>query len=407
MRNASSAARRVDQLGDLRPLLLDLGDDRADRLVDERDPEFFDAGHVRKHRAVFAARARRAGRRRPASARANSRRSACSGSDSAIWTPASTPAIAPSPSTSAARQRTFPYSRWRQTPAAAVGRIASSERRLGVQLRQAEHERQRRHEQDPAADAEQAREHARGQPEHRRQRERPHQTSSQIAMPARSAAKPSESVRACEPLLQAGAEDGADRRRAGRRPPRRRASARRGTRSVTAPTSAISPIAASDVAIAGRSLKWAIRISSGTTTIPPPTPKRALKRPATRPMSEVAHRRILRGVEDRLARLRSEPGRAAVLLDVDGTLAPIVARPELAVVPEETRAEVRRLAGALRAGRVRQRPARRGGGAARRRRGRRLRRRPRARARSRGRAVARGAAAVRRARTGRGSRTRA
>ena len=60
---------------------------------------------------------------------------------------------------------------------------------------------------------------------------------------------------------------------------------------------------------------------------------------------EVAHRRILRGVEDRLARLRSEPGRAAVLLDVDGTLAPIVARPELAAVPEETREEVRRLAG--------------------------------------------------------------
>ena len=34
-----------------------------------------------------------------------------------------------------------------------------------------------------------------------------------------------------------------------------------------------------------------------------------------------------------------------MLLDVDGTLAPIVARPELAAVPEETRAEVRRLAG--------------------------------------------------------------
>jgi len=50
-------------------------------------------------------------------------------------------------------------------------------------------------------------------------------------------------------------------------------------------------------------------------------------------------------VEDRLARLRSEPGLAAVLLDVDGTLAPIVARPELAVVPDETRAEVRRLVG--------------------------------------------------------------
>ncbi|HEY8842491.1 MAG TPA: trehalose-phosphatase, partial [Gaiellaceae bacterium] len=32
-----------------------------------------------------------------------------------------------------------------------------------------------------------------------------------------------------------------------------------------------------------------------------------------------------------------------MLLDVDGTLAPIVARPELAEVPEETRTELRRL----------------------------------------------------------------
>ncbi len=50
-------------------------------------------------------------------------------------------------------------------------------------------------------------------------------------------------------------------------------------------------------------------------------------------------------MDDALARLREEPTRAAVLLDVDGTLAPIVARPELAAVPEETRAEVQRLAG--------------------------------------------------------------
>jgi trehalose 6-phosphate phosphatase len=35
-----------------------------------------------------------------------------------------------------------------------------------------------------------------------------------------------------------------------------------------------------------------------------------------------------------LARLRAEPARAAVLTDVDGTLAPIVARPEQAVVPK-------------------------------------------------------------------------
>jgi trehalose 6-phosphate phosphatase len=48
-------------------------------------------------------------------------------------------------------------------------------------------------------------------------------------------------------------------------------------------------------------------------------------------------------VEDALARLSEDPALAAVLLDVDGTLAPIVARPELAEVPEQTRAELRRL----------------------------------------------------------------
>jgi trehalose 6-phosphate phosphatase len=44
-----------------------------------------------------------------------------------------------------------------------------------------------------------------------------------------------------------------------------------------------------------------------------------------------------------LALLAERPAEAAILLDVDGTLAPIVARPELATVPEETRAELRRL----------------------------------------------------------------
>jgi trehalose 6-phosphate phosphatase len=47
---------------------------------------------------------------------------------------------------------------------------------------------------------------------------------------------------------------------------------------------------------------------------------------------------------DLLARLAAEPAGAALLLDVDGTLAPIVARPEDATVPEETRAELERLA---------------------------------------------------------------
>jgi trehalose 6-phosphate phosphatase len=48
--------------------------------------------------------------------------------------------------------------------------------------------------------------------------------------------------------------------------------------------------------------------------------------------------------DDLLQRLVAEPERAAILLDVDGTLAPIVAQPGDARVPEATRAELARLA---------------------------------------------------------------
>jgi trehalose 6-phosphate phosphatase len=41
--------------------------------------------------------------------------------------------------------------------------------------------------------------------------------------------------------------------------------------------------------------------------------------------------------------LREAPRRSALVLDVDGTLAPIVIQPELAAVPDSTRAELRRL----------------------------------------------------------------
>ena len=49
--------------------------------------------------------------------------------------------------------------------------------------------------------------------------------------------------------------------------------------------------------------------------------------------------------DELLERLREEPRRAAIILDVDGVLAPIVDRPEDSRVPEETREELRRLAG--------------------------------------------------------------
>ncbi len=46
-----------------------------------------------------------------------------------------------------------------------------------------------------------------------------------------------------------------------------------------------------------------------------------------------------------LARLAEDPGRAAILLDVDGVLAPIVDVPHDAAVPDETREVLRRLHG--------------------------------------------------------------
>jgi trehalose 6-phosphate phosphatase len=59
------------------------------------------------------------------------------------------------------------------------------------------------------------------------------------------------------------------------------------------------------------------------------------------------HGRIVRTVtgDQLLGRLAEAPELAAILLDVDGTLAPIVARPEDARVPDDARAELARLAG--------------------------------------------------------------
>jgi trehalose 6-phosphate phosphatase len=95
-------------------------------------------------------------------------------------------------------------------------------------------------------------------------------------------------------------------------------------------------------------------------TTPPPTPNNALKNPAARPMrtsrTAVSYgadalvplhsgpRRVtLACSADLLARLAEDPARAALFLDVDGVLAPIVARPEDARVPDETRTELSRL----------------------------------------------------------------
>jgi trehalose 6-phosphate phosphatase len=93
-------------------------------------------------------------------------------------------------------------------------------------------------------------------------------------------------------------------------------------------------------------------MKSGTMTVPPPTPNRPLKTPAAaaiaasfsvrlRGMPAIIGRvSVAAPLDEALEPLRSEPSRAAVLLDVDGTLAPIVRHADDAHVPEPTRAQL-------------------------------------------------------------------
>lgn len=86
--------------------------------------------------------------------------------------------------------------------------------------------------------------------------------------------------------------------------------------------------------------------------MPPPTPKSPLKAPAAVPITaslsnlSLGKAAILDDVPgpaeqlslaERLEPLRRDPAASAILTDLDGTLAPIVARPELVGVPERTR----------------------------------------------------------------------
>src|SRR4029450_6557970 len=93
-------------------------------------------------------------------------------------------------------------------------------------------------------------------------------------------------------------------------------------------------------------------MSRGTITVPPPTPNRPLNTPAAVPITPSFSQRArgmsghTRGVSaavtlgDLLAPVRDDPPGSAVLLDVDGTLAPIVRHAADASVPEPTRARL-------------------------------------------------------------------
>src|SRR3954462_4937547 len=108
-------------------------------------------------------------------------------------------------------------------------------------------------------------------------------------------------------------------------------------------------MAARDVPVASFVPKPSQSTSSGTITDPPPTPNRPLNTPAAVPIAPSVSQRPrvtaghTRGVTaaatlaEQLAPLRADPDRSAVLLDVDGTLAPIVRHAEEAGVPGAVR----------------------------------------------------------------------
>src|SRR3954467_6989901 len=105
-------------------------------------------------------------------------------------------------------------------------------------------------------------------------------------------------------------------------------------------------MAPSDVPGAPRSPNPSQSTSNGTITVPPPTPKSPEKTPAAVPMAASRRVRIagiLRRVpaasalDELIAPLRADPANSAILLDVDGVLAPIVEQPDDAHMPETTR----------------------------------------------------------------------
>src|SRR5690242_943195 len=96
-------------------------------------------------------------------------------------------------------------------------------------------------------------------------------------------------------------------------------------------------------------------------TLPPPTPSSPLNAPPAVPIAASFRVRdsSMAGdttamqsaeadggeLEHLLAPLKDDPAKSAVLTDIDGTIAPIVLKPEDAAVPEHTRELLKTLAG--------------------------------------------------------------
>src|SRR4051794_32325757 len=155
-------------------------------------------------------------------------------------------------------------------------------RGLGVELREAE-PGQDGDEEDAAADPEETRQDPRDDAERDGEQIVAHCSSIRIAIATRSAAKRNESVRTgsrCWSVVPPSAPNAAgiptSAAYAGLTWPC--------ATYVTTPAVAVIPIAASEVAVAERSSQPPTRRSSGTITIPPPTPNSALKKPAVSPM---------------------------------------------------------------------------------------------------------------------------
>jgi len=219
-----------------------------------------------------------------------------------------------------------------QTPTRTVGMIASSEVASAWSCVSPE-PGERRHEEDAPADAEEPARGRRREPEQGREGVR-HCRSIRIAMAVRRPANRNDSVRTGRALLEDAAAGPGGRTRAGTPTSQRvlgldplRA---RHTR-FTAGRPRLCRRCERRRPLQGRRSAMRDEQEHRHDHDAPPTPNSALKKPAARPTGSGARglaTRVAATTEPLLDRLTAAPGEAAIFLDFDGVLAPIVERPE-------------------------------------------------------------------------------
>jgi trehalose 6-phosphate phosphatase len=227
------------------------------------------------------------------------------------------------------------------------GREDGKQRRgFGLDLAEVGDENERRHEEDAAANAVEAREYACPQAEHGEEQDLQHLDREVHADGSEEGCEAEGERLGGQALLKPRAGDGADRGRHAEESGVERADLR--VEGIGDHADECDEADCRERRRHGGPLEDVSREEKERHDDDPATnPEERAEEARNQADGEQPHRLILRSVaaETLVARLAEAPEAAAILLDVDGTLSPIVQRPEEATVPPETRAAVERLAG--------------------------------------------------------------